>query len=166
MPFFAVAARGGLVGVYDRDHRGADGRERRLSRGASTRFLILTCARAANSGFFSSAGGNAYAVFLVLFSRGSRVWLTVSFCPPGQTDRTVDFPGALTLFLAIPTVWAVLKALKRIQEGRRPTPNERADQTFWELAREKEQRRRLRMRMRRRRRGEEVREWERGGEWS
>mgnify|MGYP006876456453 FL=1 len=72
----------------------------------------------------------------------------------------VDFPGALTLFLAIPTVWAVLKALKRIQEGRRPTPNERADQTFWELAREKEQRRRLRQR-RRMRRAERG-----GGEWS
>ena len=79
----------------------------------------------------------------------------------------VDFPGALTLFLAIPTVWAVLKALKRIQEGRRPTPNERADQTFWELAREKEQRRR-RLRQRRRTRREEAREedWQRGGEWS
>ncbi|GAA5979402.1 hypothetical protein JCM10908_002910 [Rhodotorula pacifica] len=59
-------------------------------------------------------------------------------------EELLDFPGALTLFLAIPTVWAVLKALKRIQEGRRPTPTERADQTFWELAKEKEQRRRRR----------------------
>ena len=108
--------------------------------------------------FPPSAGGNAYAVFsipppLFFFPRASYM-LTSS------PLTAVDFPGALTLFLAIPTVWAVLKALKRIQEGRRPTPNERADQTFWELAREKEQRRRLRQR-RRMRRAERG-----GGEWS
>ncbi|BGP13365.1 hypothetical protein JCM10213_005791 [Rhodosporidiobolus nylandii] len=45
-----------------------------------------------------------------------------------------DFPGALTLFLALPTVWAVIKAMKRIQEGRRPTPEEREDKTFLEPA--------------------------------
>lgn len=109
--------------------------------------------------FPPSAGGNAYAVFSIppppffFFPRASYM-LTSS------PLTAVDFPGALTLFLAIPTVWAVLKALKRIQEGRRPTPNERADQTFWELAREKEQRRRLRQR-RRMRRAERG-----GGEWS
>ncbi|GAA5865828.1 hypothetical protein JCM3774_003111 [Rhodotorula dairenensis] len=83
-------------------------------------------------------------------------------------EEMLDFPGALTLFLAIPTVWAVLKALKRIQEGRRPTPNERADQTFWELAREKEQRVRARRRRRRSKsRREEIGEatWS-AGEWS
>ncbi|BGP53386.1 hypothetical protein JCM8202v2_000945 [Rhodotorula sphaerocarpa] len=63
-------------------------------------------------------------------------------------EMELDFPGALTLFLALPTVWAVLKALKRIQEGRRPTPNERQDQTFWELAREKEERKLARRRWR------------------
>lgn len=81
----------------------------------------------------------------------------------------VDFPGALTLFLALPTVWAVLKAVKRIQEGRRPTPNERADQTFWELAREKEQKQlaqRRRRRDERERHRRDRRRRERGSDWS
>ncbi|GAA5908725.1 uncharacterized protein JCM6883_004152 [Sporobolomyces salmoneus] len=51
---------------------------------------------------------------------------------PGEL--ALDFPGVLTFFLALPTVWAVGKALRRIQEGRRPTPMEREDKTFLELA--------------------------------
>lgn len=47
-----------------------------------------------------------------------------------EGENELDFPGALTLFLALPTVWAVIKALKRIQEGRRPLPQEREDETF------------------------------------
>ncbi|GAA5973626.1 hypothetical protein JCM11641_005049, partial [Rhodosporidiobolus odoratus] len=49
-----------------------------------------------------------------------------------EGEMHLDFPGALTLFLALPTAWAVIKALKRIQEGRRPTPEEREDKTFME----------------------------------
>ncbi|GAA6020134.1 hypothetical protein JCM11491_005538 [Sporobolomyces phaffii] len=49
-------------------------------------------------------------------------------------ELALDFPGVLTFFLALPTVWAVGKALRRIQEGRRPTPMEREDKTFLELA--------------------------------
>ncbi|GAA5884909.1 hypothetical protein JCM6882_007147 [Rhodosporidiobolus microsporus] len=51
-----------------------------------------------------------------------------------EGEMHLDFPGALTLFLAVPTVWAVIKAMKRIQEGRRPTPEEREDKTFREMA--------------------------------
>ncbi|GAA5853245.1 hypothetical protein JCM3766R1_001911, partial [Sporobolomyces carnicolor] len=51
---------------------------------------------------------------------------------PGE--MALDFPGVLTFFLALPTAWAVGKALRRIQEGRRPTPLEREDKTFLELA--------------------------------
>ncbi|GAA6043037.1 hypothetical protein JCM8097_005126 [Rhodosporidiobolus ruineniae] len=54
-----------------------------------------------------------------------------------EGEMHLDFPGALTLFLALPTAWAVVKALKRIQEGRRPTPEEREDRTFFEPPRTK-----------------------------
>ncbi|GAA5819983.1 hypothetical protein JCM10212_005636 [Sporobolomyces blumeae] len=49
-------------------------------------------------------------------------------------EMALDFPGVLSFFLALPTAWAVAKALRRIQEGRRPTPMERRDETFFELA--------------------------------
>ncbi|GAA5891918.1 hypothetical protein JCM5296_003271 [Sporobolomyces johnsonii] len=48
-------------------------------------------------------------------------------------EMALDFPGTLTFFLALPTAWAVIKALNRIREGRRPTPNEREDKTFLEV---------------------------------
>ncbi|GAA5857393.1 hypothetical protein JCM8547_002256 [Rhodosporidiobolus lusitaniae] len=59
-----------------------------------------------------------------------------------EGEMHLDFPGALTLFLAFPTAWAVIKAMKRIQEGRRPTPEERTDKTFWESASRQQARRR------------------------
>ncbi|GAA5967868.1 hypothetical protein JCM3765_001904 [Sporobolomyces pararoseus] len=59
---------------------------------------------------------------------------------PGEL--ALDFPGVLTFFLALPTAWAVGKALRRIQEGRRPTPMEREDKTFLELAAQHRQRER------------------------
>ncbi|BGP45413.1 hypothetical protein JCM10450v2_001231 [Rhodotorula kratochvilovae] len=51
-----------------------------------------------------------------------------------EGEMELDFPGALTLALAIPTLWAVAKSVNRIREGRRPTPLEREDKTFWEMA--------------------------------
>ncbi|GAA6012516.1 hypothetical protein JCM10207_009026 [Rhodosporidiobolus poonsookiae] len=73
-----------------------------------------------------------------------------------EGETHLDFPGALTLFLALPTVWAVIKAVKRIQEGRRPTPGERADKTFLEVAKSEEQR--LASRLHRRRQRERERQ--------
>ncbi|GAA5841499.1 hypothetical protein JCM9279_000672 [Rhodotorula babjevae] len=49
-------------------------------------------------------------------------------------EMELDFPGALTLALALPTLWAVAKSVNRIREGRRPTPTQRRDETFWEIA--------------------------------
>ncbi|GAA5924805.1 uncharacterized protein JCM15063_005738 [Sporobolomyces koalae] len=63
---------------------------------------------------------------------------------PGE--MALDFPGVLTFFLALPTAWAVGKALRRIQEGRRPTPNERGDRSFLELAHVKSRSRKHRSR--------------------
>ena len=48
-------------------------------------------------------------------------------------EMELDFPGALTLALALPTLWAVAKSVNRIREGRRPTPVQREDKTFWEV---------------------------------
>ncbi|GAA6047754.1 hypothetical protein JCM3770_001761 [Rhodotorula araucariae] len=59
-------------------------------------------------------------------------------------EMELDFPGALTLALAIPTLWAVAKSVNRIREGRRPTPVEREDKTFWEMASAKRSARRRR----------------------
>lgn len=50
-------------------------------------------------------------------------------------EMELDFPGALTLALALPTLWAVAKSVNRIREGRRPTPTQRRDETFWEVRR-------------------------------
>lgn len=50
-------------------------------------------------------------------------------------EMELDFPGALTLALALPTLWAVAKSVNRIREGRRPTPTQRKDETFWEVRR-------------------------------
>jgi hypothetical protein len=65
-----------------------------------------------------------------LSHRSVTIELQMVFNDVFEGEMHLDFPGALTLFLALPTVWAVIKALKRIQEGRRPMPQEREDKTF------------------------------------
>ncbi|BGP22276.1 hypothetical protein Rt10032_c07g3248 [Rhodotorula toruloides] len=72
------------------------------------------------------------AVLLVFTIATTEIQMVANDVFPGEMH--LDFPGALTFFLALPTLWAVAKALKRIQEGRRPTPQEREDKTFYELA--------------------------------
>ncbi|BGP29477.1 hypothetical protein JCM10296v2_001216 [Rhodotorula toruloides] len=79
------------------------------------------------------------AILLVFTIVTTEIQMVANDVFPGEMH--LDFPGALTFFLALPTLWAVAKALKRIQEGRRPTPQEREDKTFYELAAAKRRRR-------------------------
>lgn len=48
-------------------------------------------------------------------------------------ELVLDFPGAITLATALPTLWAVAKSVNRIREGRRPAPAQRRDRSFLEV---------------------------------
>lgn len=51
---------------------------------------------------------------------------------PGEDEW--DFPGTLATFLAIPTVWAVAKAVGKIRRGKIPDPRTQERENFFEVS--------------------------------
>ncbi|GJN87981.1 hypothetical protein Rhopal_000936-T1 [Rhodotorula paludigena] len=70
------------------------------------------------------------AVLLVFVIATTELQMVVNDVYDGEL--VLDFPGAITLATALPTLWAVAKSVNRIREGRRPAPAQRRDRSFLE----------------------------------
>ncbi|KAM0792871.1 hypothetical protein ACM66B_002634 [Microbotryomycetes sp. NB124-2] len=79
----------------------------------------------------------AIAVLLVFCILTIELQIAMNDIFPGESHW--DMPAVLTFVLALPTVWSVFKACRRIHEGRRPVPTIRHDETFFDMAHEHHQ---------------------------